>query len=668
MSSDSDIEQPVTDTDRSAGQPISSSSAGTAPSVPDGGMSSWRLPVRPSRFTVAVVIASAWAVVANFARLGTSRVAFDEPIYSLAGWRYVHGDHHRPPTTTFPSNFDNFEHAPLAKYLFGLAQLVAGHPSVTADRFVAAMCTLGTAVVLGVWLGRVAGRWIGLGAATLVAVLPMSAQGLPFRFGRYGFLDPVAELFAVASVALSWVWFRRDGRAAWAFAVATGVCVGLATASKENGFLGAVGPVVVGLVVSARRWQTAVERLLQAVAALAASCIVFVISYVGLGHPSDDIRFMLRYQREHANLGHLVEFAGRVAVHPPWWAFLWFVQHGIGAVVCLVCVVCVVAALALRRDRLVSWCVAALAGPLIFHMAIARVVLSFYWVMWMPAFLALVALGVAELARLASSRRKSARIAGPAVAMLCAAVLALASAHDTYQMLTRPVAHQPTYAAAILARAPLTYLRLDERAGATTAADSSGSGHPASYTGGPRLGAKGLLTGDTDKAVGFNGSSQYATIAGSSWMDVPDYTVAVWFSGAKARQYLLARDNFLAKVWNLQLDESGHLRFVTYASFGGGAQPVDSSAAYNDGLRHMAVCVKLGASMLLYVDGDLAGSASWKTYARSPTVGIDLARRGNNHGLFAGTLDEFAFYGAAFSAADVLALYRAGTPTGPASR
>jgi hypothetical protein len=80
------------------------------------------------------------------------------------------------------------------------------------------------------------------------------------------------------------------------------------------------------------------------------------------------------------------------------------------------------------------------------------------------------------------------------------------------------------------------------------------------------------------------------------------------------------------------------------------------------------VCVKQGSSTLLYVDGDLAGSASWRTFATSATAAIDLGRRGNNSGLFAGTLDEFAFYDTALSAADALALYRAGTAAGSGAR
>ena len=313
------------------------------------------------------------------------------------------------------------------------------------------------------------------------------------------------------------------------------------------------------------------------------------------------------------------------------------------------------------------WCVAALAGPLVFHLVLARVVLSFYWIMWMPAFLALVALGVAELVRLIRSPGRVVPVAGPLVATSCVVVLATVSVHDTYRMLSRPVPHHVAYSAMVLAHSPLVYLRLDEPSGSTTV-DFSGYGHSGSYAGAPRLGAPGLLTGDLDTAVAFNGVSQFATIAGGPWMNLPDYTFAVWFSGSKAGRYLLARDDFRSKVWNLQFDASGQVRFVTYASFAGGGQFVDSSGVYNDGHRHLAVCVKHGSSTLLYVDGDLAGSASWRTFATSATAAIDLDRRGNNRGFFAGTLDEFAFYDTVLSAADALALYRSGSVAGPAAR
>ena len=397
---------------------------------------SW-VPERPSWFAVAVGFASLWAVVTNFARLGYRSTGFDEPYYSLAGWLYVHGDHKAAPNGV-RATFDNFEHPPLAKYLFGFAELFAGHPSVMAARAVAALATLGSAVVLGVWIGRTAGRWIGLGAATLVAVLPMSVPGLAFSFGRYAYLDVVAEVFAISSVALAWVWFRRDGQIGWRFAVATGVAVGLATACKENAFLGAIGPIVAGLVLTARQPAVVRERLVQTGAAVVAACLVFLASYAVLGHPVADISYLIRYQTDHARLGHLLAFDGRVAYHPPWWAFLWLAQHGLGAGVSVIVLVCATAALVLRRDRLVLWCATALAGPLVFHMFLARVILPYYWVMWMPALLGLVALGVGELVGLARSADSRLRVAGPALAGVCVAVLMLVSLQATYRTLTQP--------------------------------------------------------------------------------------------------------------------------------------------------------------------------------------------------------------------------------------
>jgi hypothetical protein len=619
----------------------------------------WR---RPSAFAAAVAIVSGWGAVANLARLGFPGYAVDEPVYAIAAWRYVHGDTGPVPTGQF-SNFDNFEHPPLAKYLFGLAELVAGHPSVVADRVVAALCTLATAVVLGVWLGHVAGRWVGLGAAAMVAVLPMSVPvtNVTFRFSRYGFLDPVAELFAVGSVALAWVWFRRVGRAGWVFAIATGVCVGLATASKENGLLGAVGPVVVGLALTARRYQrrVAIERLLQALVAVIVSGLVFAATYIGVGGPRDAVPFMLRFEREHPTLGHPVEFAGRITNHPPGWAFLWFAQHGLGAVVSVLCLVCVGAAILLRRDRLVLWCVAALIGPLTFHIAIARVVLSFYWVMWMPAFLALVAIGVGELVGLITSPQTVRRAGGAALAALCVVVLTVSSLHGTYRMLSRPIPQQTSYPAAVLAHSPQVYLRLGDTSG-TRAADSSGNNRAGSYAGAPRLGAASLVEGDRNKAVVFNGSDQFARIAGAPWMNAADFTFTVWFSGSAPGRYLVARDDYVAKVWNLNFDATGHVRFVTYSSFGGHGQTVDTKGRYDDGRPHMAVCVKFRTSMLLFIDGSLAGSASWRTFATSAAVDIDLAQRGNHSSNFHGTLDEFAFYDVPLSATDVRTLYRAG--------
>ena len=419
-------------------------SALTAVRGRDGGV----LHAADRTFQFAVAAAGLWAAYANLWRFRFPSVASDEPTYSIAAWRYIHGDNALPPLGG-GTNTHNFEHPPLAKYLFGLAQLPVGHPSIPADRIVGGCCTLAVAVVVAVWIGRAAGRWTGLIAGLGLAVLPMRVSGLDFRFGRYGMLTPVAEVFMVASIAAAWVWFRRSGRTAWAWTLATGVFVGLASAAKENGFLGALGVVVLGVAWSARQPRELLIRVGQALAAIVASIVVFLACYLPLGHPIAALRFLLSFQWQQSHVGHLVPVAGRLTMHPPWWSLLWFAAHGLGYVMVNASLLSCLAAVVLRRDRLVAWCLAALAGPLIFHMFIAGVVLPYYWVLWMPAYVALTALGVQAIT-VAVSKRLDAKHLGPKrlganrggaaiLATAFVAVFAVPSIGDSVHLATQPV-------------------------------------------------------------------------------------------------------------------------------------------------------------------------------------------------------------------------------------
>ena len=81
----------------------------------------------------------------------------------------------------------------------------------------------------------------------------------------------------------------------------------------------------------------------------------------------------------------------------------------------------------------------------------------------------------------------------------------------------------------------------------------------------------------------------------------------------------------------------------------------------------MAVCTKSGHVLQLFVDGRLAASKTYPSFIKSTTpLPIELARRGDGSGSFAGTIDEFAFFGTALRESDVAALYTAGSL--PASR
>jgi hypothetical protein len=383
-----------------------------------------------------------WGLVVNFIRLGPTIIMPDEGTYANAAWRYVQGtispaikltpgsNNGRLPIgqSSAQINPDNFQHPPLAKWLFGLGQLVVGHQSVTADRTVAAIATFLTGIVLLIWVARVAGRWAGLLACAFVLLLPEAVQGSNgLRLGRFGLLDPVAELFVVIYLLLMWEWFRAGGRRTWLFAAASGVAIGCATGSKENGFLAAVVPILAWVVAAWREPRLLGRRLAQTGLAVIAAVVVFFVPYLPFSTPFLRLRYLIDFQRIHSNDGHLIGLAGEVTWHPPWWANLWFAGHGMGAAVTIFVVGFAVVACALRRDRIVAFCLAALLGPVIFHCFIAGVVLSFYWTMWMPPLLVLTALGVTEaLRRLrAVSLPAPVQVAAPVVALLIPVLAAL---------------------------------------------------------------------------------------------------------------------------------------------------------------------------------------------------------------------------------------------------
>lgn len=370
-------------------------------------------------FVIAAVVSLLWALAANLLRLDFPTGAADEGTYTRAGWLYLHSAH-----LSFANPTDNFEHPPLAKYAYGAIQTLVGHPSLDASRAVAASCTVATGVVLAWWLARLGMRWTGLLAGLLVTVVPAMVLNVDFSFGRYAMLDPVAEFLMTSSIVVAWHWFRSAGGRRWLWALGVGVAVGLATSAKENGFLGVVGPMALGVVFAVSSGVLAfLERAIQAALAAVVACVVFVASYLPVADPDGAIRHLLNYQTEHDKAGHLVGYAGRATMDPAWWANLWWAGRGLGAMVVVATLVGVASALILRHDRLVAWCVAALVGPMGFHLFIARVALPFYYVMWLPFYLTLAAIGIGELGHRA--RTAGHRVWRTAAGLVCCVALVL---------------------------------------------------------------------------------------------------------------------------------------------------------------------------------------------------------------------------------------------------
>ena len=239
----------------------------------------------------------------------------------------------------------------------------------------AAASTVITGALMFFWLGRIAGRWVGLFAGALVTMLPQHGL-VPDSFGRHGMLDPVAAMFMFASLVLAWFWYSSRGRRSWLFAVATGLAVGLAASAKETGFLAAPGVVLLGVLLAARHRQGVSTRLAQSVAAAVAAIAAFLLPYLPLGSPITAVRYMVHFQR--AGRGrHPVVVAGHLYDSQPWWANFWFVYHGYGTLITVALVGLAGCAVILRHDRLTAYLGAALIFPVIFHSFLHPVTLPY---------------------------------------------------------------------------------------------------------------------------------------------------------------------------------------------------------------------------------------------------------------------------------------------------
>ncbi|MCU1498113.1 MAG: glycosyl transferase family 39 [Acidimicrobiales bacterium] len=385
-------------------------------------------------YQLAAATVVGWALFQNVYRLGTSPILPDEPLYQKAAWRAVNGLTKPALTasdgTGAAANEDIFERPALGKLVFGVPQWLLGHQSILADRVVAVCATLALAAVLAWWVTRFAGRWTGLLAGALAALLPARADPDALRMGRYAYMDPVASFFMVLSVVAAWNWSRRVGRSAWAWAVATGVATGCAAGMKENGALGVIGPVVLILVWAASDRDLRWSRVGQAVCAVVAAAVAFVVPYLWFSQPATRMAYLFAYQSDHNDRGHLVGYAGRVTEHADWWANGWFAARGMGPLVAVTIVALAGCAVVLRRDGTVWWCLAALSVPVLFHTLVSRVTLSFYWTAWTPALFVLAALGVDAIVRRVRAAGAAPWAIGAVTLALLAAPLAGAGAES----------------------------------------------------------------------------------------------------------------------------------------------------------------------------------------------------------------------------------------------
>jgi hypothetical protein len=390
--------------------------------IPSGG--------RPALAAVAVL-----AVFSAFWRIGRSDWKLDEDAYAQAGWYLVH-DGVDP----------NHGHPPLAKLLFGGAQVLFGR-DVSSVRTVAALAFLASTAVVFLLGRRIGGWWTGVAAAGAFAALPRTMvvggwEVADIRIERYALLESVAAPLILGATYAGWRWISGDGRR---WALVAGLLAGLAGASKLNSILIVVPIVGVALAFRWGRPRLAAEGGALVGVAVAA----FLAPFAVFGrHAATKVHEVLWFPVERSREGHLLVLGRSVYDRSPWWANLKYVWDADGPLLVAAVALGLGAALLSRRRAPVVYLLL-VAGALVVPAQASPVALPHYRASWTGLGVVLVAVGLVEL--LTTRDGGPARQVARAVAGLAAAVLVVSGIAATVRLAALPEGDYRTMARAAAA-------------------------------------------------------------------------------------------------------------------------------------------------------------------------------------------------------------------------
>ncbi|TDC70012.1 LamG-like jellyroll fold domain-containing protein, partial [Streptomyces hainanensis] len=230
------------------------------------------------------------------------------------------------------------------------------------------------------------------------------------------------------------------------------------------------------------------------------------------------------------------------------------------------------------------------------------------------------------------------------------------------------------YRAAVMGDGPAAYWRLDETSWSLprgVVADETGR-HPGSVEGTPTQGSGGVF-GAGDGYALLPGSNGAVRVPGNILSGTTELSAELWFRTTNTRGVLMVFQSdplgTTPATWRtvLNVDTNGRLRGQWWIPDAGGAQPIVSSSAVNDGEWHHVVLTGSGNTQTLYLDGvavgTLAGQIAEQSrayaylgagYSSSGWMGAPGATYHLN-----GHLDEVALYRHALTAEDVAAHYAA---------
>lgn len=218
------------------------------------------------------------------------------------------------------------------------------------------------------------------------------------------------------------------------------------------------------------------------------------------------------------------------------------------------------------------------------------------------------------------------------------------------------------YRTVVLDDTPTVYLRLGESSG-TSAVDSSGNAHTATYVNGVTLGTAGAIPTDSDTGVTLDGTNDNISIP-TIPLYMCSFSVELWLKAGAAPA---ATQDIFSAYSAFVTDQAFYIRINSTGSI-----TVDF---YNDSYTTSTGVITFGGStyqhlvvtynqttdtLYIYVNGLQVGTASIGFFnsTTSPTLTLGgFPAAGSNY--YKGSLDEFALYLSALSADRVAAHYAA---------
>ncbi|HET8909356.1 MAG TPA: LamG-like jellyroll fold domain-containing protein [Ktedonobacterales bacterium] len=238
------------------------------------------------------------------------------------------------------------------------------------------------------------------------------------------------------------------------------------------------------------------------------------------------------------------------------------------------------------------------------------------------------------------------------------------------------------YSTAVLGNTPAGYWRLGEQSG-LTAYDSGASGLNGTIYGGATLGAAGAISGDSNTAMTFNGSSGYVGVPDNASLDsTGDITIEVWAKpgalNGTTQTVLQKGDSSTAAGpgWQYRISLASNnqwkgILFVGSAQFA----VVDFYDTPSTSRWDYLVLVRSGSTLTFSVNGQVVNTTSITGATNTSTGPLAIGRAGGySNYYFNGSVDEVAIYGTALTTGQIQSHYTAAggilptpTPTPTAS-